>query len=161
MHSGIDSGAKPFLFADRKYVLIGATMRAYRGVWRAAVIFASISILPVASFTKPQAPNGADIPVAKGGAGACSADFVVNDPSGKGVYDAKIAIQLKYGFMGLHKLDLTVGTNYEGKARVEGLPEQIKGSAEFKISHGDQSKSVAYDPRDNCHPRHEVTLNQK
>ena len=99
--------------------------------------------------------------MAKGEAGPCSADFVVRDPSGKGVYDAKIGIQIKYGFMGLHKLDLTVGTNFEGKARVEGLPEQIKGSAEFKISRGDQSKAVTYDPTSNCHPKHEVTLGEK
>ena len=136
-------------------------MWTYRGIWLAGLMFASISALSITSFARPQTPNSADIPVAKGGAGACSADFVVSDPSGKGVYDAKIAIQLKYGFMGLHKLDLTVGTNYEGKARVEGLPEQIKGSAEFNVSHGDQSKTVAYDPHENCHARHEISLGQK
>jgi hypothetical protein len=97
----------------------------------------------------------------KGGAGSCTADFVVSDSSGKGVYDAKISIQIKYGFMGLRKLDLTVGTNFEGKARVEGLPEQIKGSAEFKVSHADKSRIVPYDPQANCHPRHELTLGDK
>jgi hypothetical protein len=136
-------------------------MRTYRGIWLAGLIFASISAFSTSSFARTQTPNSADVPVAKGGAGPCSADFVVSDPSGKGVYDAKIGIQIKYGFMGLHKLDLTVGTNFEGKARVEGLPEQIKGSAEFKISHGDQSKTAAYDPSSNCHPRHEVTLGEK
>jgi len=113
------------------------------------------------SLAKSQPQGSADVPVVKGGAGSCTADFAVNDSSGKGVYDAKIAIQIKYGFMGLRKLDLTVGTNYEGKARVEGLPEQFKGSAEFKVSHGDQSKSVPYDPQANCHPRHEVILGEK
>jgi hypothetical protein len=136
-------------------------MRAYRGIWLAGLIFASVSALSISSFAQPQTPNSADIPVAKGEAGPCSADFVVSDPSGKGVYDAKIGIQIKYGFMGLHKLDLTVGTNFEGKARVEGLPEQIKGSAEFKISHGDQSKNVSYDPTSECHSKHEVTLGEK
>jgi hypothetical protein len=136
-------------------------MRTYRRIWLAGLVVASISAFSIISFARPQTPNSADIPVAKGGAGSCSADFVVSDPSGKGVYDAKIGIQIKYGFMGLHKLDLTVGTNFEGKARVEGLPEQIKGSAEFKVSHGDQSKTMTYDPQSNCHPRHEVTLGEK
>jgi len=113
------------------------------------------------SFAKSQAQGSAEVPVLKGGAGSCTADFVVSDSSGKGVYDAKIAIQIKYGFMGLRKLDLTIGTNFEGKARVEGLPEQFKGSAEFKVSHGDQSKTVPYDPQANCHPRHEVVLGEK
>jgi len=136
-------------------------MRTYRGTLLAGLLFASVCALSISSFARPQTPNSADVPVAKGEAGPCSADFVVRDPSGKGVYDAKIGIQIKYGFMGLHKLDLTVGTNFEGKARVEGLPEQIKGSAEFKISRGDQSKAVTYDPTSNCHPKHEVTLGEK
>jgi hypothetical protein len=136
-------------------------MRSNRGRWLAGLLFATISAFSLTAFARQQAPNSADVPVAKGDAGPCSADFVVSDPPGKGVYDAKISIQIKYGFMGLHKLDLTVGTNFEGKARIEGLPEQIKGSAEFKISHGNQNKTVTYDPTDNCHPRHEVTLGEK
>lgn len=136
-------------------------MRTDRRLLLAGLIFTLIPAFSRMSFARPQTPNSSDVPVAKGEAGPCSADFVVRDPSAKGVYDAKIGIQIKYGFMGLHKLDLTVGTNFEGKARVEGLPEQIKGSAEFKISHGDQSKTVTYDPQSNCHPRHEVTLGEK
>jgi hypothetical protein len=126
-----------------------------------SLIVASISIFAVSSFSAPQAPGSADIPVVKGGAGTCSADFVVTDPSGKGIYDAKIRILIQYRFMALHKLDLTVGTNYEGKARIEGLPEQIKKTAEFKISHGGQSKSLSFDPEDNCHPKLEVVLGEK
>jgi hypothetical protein len=136
-------------------------MRTYHRAWLTGLILGSISAFAPLSFPGSQAPNSVDIPVVKGEAGACTADFVVSDASGKGVYDAKIGIQMKYGFMGLHKLDLSVGTNFEGKARVEGLPEQIKGSAEFKISHGDQNKSVPYDPQSNCHARHDVVLGQK
>lgn len=136
-------------------------MRSYHRIWLAGLLVTSIATLAPSSFTRPQAPSSADVPVVKGGAGSCTADFVVSDSSGKGVYDAKISILIKYGFMGLRKLDLTVGTNFEGKARVEGLPERIKGSAEFKVSHGDQSKIIQYDPQANCHPRHEVTIGGK
>ncbi len=136
-------------------------MRCDHRIWVAGLILVSISVASSTSLAGPQAPNSADIPVAKGGAGSCTADFVVSDSSGKSLYDAKIGIQIKYGFMGLHKLDLTVGTNYEGKARIEGLPEQIKGLAEFKVRHGEQSKTISYDPLDNCHPRHEVNLGGK
>ena len=136
-------------------------MGTCRKIWLTGRLLISISAFSIMTFARPQAPNSADIPVAKGEAGPCTADFVVSDPAGKGVYDAKIGIQIKYGFMGLHKLDLTVGTNFEGKARIEGLPEPIKGTAEFKVSHGDQNKTVPYDPQDNCHPRHQVTLGEK
>jgi hypothetical protein len=127
----------------------------------ASLIVVSISTFARSAFPAPQATGGAEIPVVKGGVGSCTADFTVSDSSGKAIYDAKIRIQIRYRFMGLHKLDATVGTNYEGKARIEGLPEQIKGTAEFKVSHGDQSKSLPYDPLDDCHPRHDVILGEK
>jgi hypothetical protein len=107
-----------------------------------------------------QAPSSPEVPVAKGGAGPCSADFVVRDSAGKGVYDAKIGIQVQYGFFGARKLGLTIGTNYDGKARIEGLPEKIKNPADFKITHADQNKSVPFDPLSNCHSQNEVTLGE-
>ena len=140
---------------------MGVLMRCYCKIWLVGLLLASISTFAQNSSGGPQTPGSADVPVLKGGAGSCTAEFVVTDSAGKGVYDAKIAIQVKYGFMGLRKLDLTIGTNFEGKARVEGLPEQFKGSAEFKVSHGDQSKTVPYDPQANCHARHDVILGEK
>src|SRR5260370_39277000 len=136
-------------------------MRTYKRIWLVGLLVASISAFSSNSFAGPQAPSSADVPVLKGWAGSCTADFVVSDSSGKLLYDAKISIQIKYGFMGLRKLDLTVGTSFEDKARVEGLPEQTKASAEFKVSHGDKSKSVPYDPQANCHARQEVVLGDK
>jgi len=88
-------------------------------------------------------------------------DFVVTDASGKGIFDAKIRIQIKYRFGGFHKLDLEVGTNSEGKARMEGLPDKTKKPAAFTIRHGELSKTVPYDPTANCHARQEVTLGEK
>src|SRR5579864_3545144 len=159
--SGIHSRARDhWPEACRHTCFSGAPMHARRRIWIAGLIVTSIALSGV-SFAQSQEHNSADVPVAKGDAGPCSADFVVSDPSGKGVYDAKIGIQIKYGFMGLHKLDLTVGTNFEGKARIEGLPQQIKGSAEFKVTHAGQGKSLPYDPGADCHPRHEVTLGEK
>jgi hypothetical protein len=135
--------------------------RMWLASWLAGLLVVSVSTFARSPFPGPQAPNSAEVPIAKGGAGSCTADFVVSDSSGKGIYDAKIGIQIRYGFMGLHRLDLTVGTNFEGKARIEGLPEQIKKTAEFKVSHGDQSKTLPYDPQADCHSRHEVALGEK
>src|SRR5919109_183386 len=64
----------------------------------------------------------ATVAVVDGGAGACSVEFTVTDPSGKPVYAAQINVHVAYGFMGLHKRDLTVYTNWEGKAKFAGLP---------------------------------------
>ena len=104
--------------------------------------------------------EGAAPPVLKADAGTCTAEFVVRDASGRGVYDAKITLQVQYGFMGFRKLELNVGTNHEGKARIEGLPEKTRKPADFKISQGGREKTVAYDLVGHCHAQHEVTLKE-
>ena len=127
----------------------------------AVLLVVSISAFVRSSYPAPQSPDSSEVAVVKGDAGPCSADFQVSDSSGRGVYGVKIRIQIKYGFMGFHRLDATVGTNVDGKARIEGLPEQIKGVGEFKVVRGDQSKSLPFDPGVDCHARHEVVFGEK
>jgi hypothetical protein len=140
-------------------------MRTLHGGWRFGwvVVLSLVAVLAfsLSGLATPQTPGPADVPVVKGGAGMCTADFVVTDASGKEIYDAKIEIQIRYRFGGFHRLDAKVGTNSDGKARVEGLPEQIKNTAEFTVSHGDLTKTVPYDPQADCHAHHEVTLAAK
>jgi hypothetical protein len=126
------------------------------------VFFAALLIVCPLTFTsnvfpQEQAPSP-EVPVVKVAGGPCMADFVVTDAAGKGLYDAKIAIQLEHGFLGRHKLDLRVGTNAEGKARIEGLPERPRRPAEFQITHGELSKAIRYDPVRECYARHSVIL---
>jgi len=130
--------------------------------WLAAALLALLIPNPARSgFSRPQAPAAPAVAVANGGAGPCTADFVVTDAAGKAIYAAKIDIQLQYGFMGLHKLGATVNTNSDGKARIEGLPDKIKKTAEFNISYQSESKSLPYDPIADCHPHLQVTLGAK
>jgi len=126
-----------------------------------AMLLFGLSISPTAFGQESQgaqanAPAGEPVLVVD--AGQCTADFVVRDASGKGVYDARITLQAQYGFMGLRKLDLSVGTNAEGKARIEGLPEKIRKAADFKIAQGGREKSLPYDPVRQCYAQHEVVL---
>ena len=58
--------------------------------------------------------------------GSCAADFTVTDASGAPVYAATVHVRIRYGFMSVKRMDLEVGTNSDGKARVEGLPEKAK-----------------------------------
>lgn len=142
-------------------------MQLSRGMWLAGwvagLIVVSISMAAQSSSPAPQAPvpNSAQVAVVNAGAGPCTADFVVSDPSGKGIYAATIDIQIRYGFGGFHRVGATVKTNYQGKARVEGLPNKIKNTAEFKVSSGDQSKSLPFDPLADCHPHLDVALGEK
>jgi hypothetical protein len=105
------------------------------------------------------AGNPADVPTISGGMGPCTADFTVVDGSNKPVFDAKIHVKVKYGFMSKRDTDLEVGTNSDGRARMEGLPEKLKKPPmEFTIRSGDATKSVTNDPAVECHPTFTVSL---
>ncbi len=99
-----------------------------------------------------------EVPVVRADIGPCSADFTVTDSESKPIYDAKIHVQVRYGFLSKRKTDLEVGTNSDGKARIEGLPEKAKKPWVFQIRHEKLSKSVAQDPASDCHASFAVAL---
>ncbi len=106
-----------------------------------------------------QVARAAEVPVINGNLGPCTADFTVTDDTNKPLYDAKVRVTIRYGFMNKRKTDLEVGTNSDGKARIEGLPNKIKNPPlEFRVSSNDQSKTVTADPASDCHPSFAVAL---
>ena len=106
-------------------------------------------------------PDPKSIPVIDGGIGPCTADFTVTDASNAPLYDAKIRVHIAYGFMSTHKLDLEIGTNADGKARVTGLPERTKRPFSFQISQGDRSAEVFDDPAKTCKAQFTAALEKK
>ena len=138
----------PLKFTKRPKVIFA---RVVLGVFAASLSSAQAS-------AQEKAPNSPEVAIVKGDSGSCTADFVVRDGSGKGIYNAKITLHVEHGFLGVRKLDLSVTTNSDGKARVEGLPEKPRKPTEFKISSGDQAKTVPYDPFAHCNARHEITF---
>ena len=102
-----------------------------------------------------QAPQ---IPVVDGGLGSCRADFTVKDGSDKPIYNAKIHVLIKYGFLSKRKTELEVGTNSDGKANVTGLPNLPRRPLEFSIKSGTVEKAVTDDPSENCNAKFDVTL---
>ena len=117
-----------------------------------AIVFLAPSALLLAN------NNSTDVPVVDGGIGTCRADFTVKDEAGKPIYDAKIKVTLRYGIFNKRKMDLEIGTNSDGKARIIGLPDSPKKALEFQIKSGTVSKSVEDDPSANCTAVYEVTL---
>ena len=67
-----------------------------------------------------------DLAVISARLGDCAADFVVTDVDGEPVYAAVVHVRIRYGFLGIKRMDLEVGTDSAGKARVEGLPDKVK-----------------------------------
>ncbi len=99
-----------------------------------------------------------EVPEVKADIGPCSAEFTVLDKNGKPIYNAKIHVTVRYGFLDKRKQDLEIGTNSDGKARVVGLPSKLKRPLEYKVSFAELMKSVMSDPGVECHDKKTVTL---
>jgi hypothetical protein len=104
--------------------------------------------------------SAAKVAVVDGSLGPCSAEFKVTDTAGKPAQDAKISVRIAYGFMSLHKLDLEVTTNSEGKARFEGLPSTVKRPLEFRAVQGKLEGVAVDDPAKTCKAQHDLVLHQ-
>ena len=97
-----------------------------------------------------------EVPKVDAGAGACWVDFSVTQHQ-KPVYNAKIHAQVRYGIA--HKTDVEVGTNYEGKARISGLPQKVrKPPLTFDVRKGNAITAIPHDPATNCHASYDVVL---
>jgi len=106
-----------------------------------------------------QAPEKApDVTVMKAAlGGSCSADFTVKDEAGKPVYGANVHVRVRYGFAGIKRADLDVGTSSSGKARVEGLPDKAR-PLEWDIQKELKKASVEQLVDDKCNAKFDVTL---
>jgi hypothetical protein len=119
----------------------------------------ALALLAGATLGGARSAGAVEVPVVKGDLGPCSADFTVLDSNDKPVYNAKIHVTILYGFMNKRKSDLEIGTNSDGKARIEGLPDRLKKPPlEFRIRGGDLTKSVTQDPATDCHASFNVSL---
>jgi hypothetical protein len=109
-------------------------------------------------------PKATPVAVVDGGAGPCAVEFTVIDPNSKPVYAAEISVHVAYGFMGLHKLDLTVYTNSDGKAKFAGLPAKVsKPPLVFQAfkevaKEEKQTGTAAYNPATECQAKHDIVL---
>lgn len=106
---------------------------------------------------QPAAQPPVEVPVLKAGLGSCSADFTVTDAEGKPVYLATIHVRLRYGFMSLKRMDLEVGTNSDGRARVEGLPAKAR-PLNYEVVKDSTRRIVTQDLSTVCNGTYAVSL---
>jgi hypothetical protein len=137
------------------------TMRRWTPCWRQSVCALALlgftgawtaTAFPATHATQP------DIPTVDAGIGSCRADFNVKDGEGKPLYNAKINITIKYGFMNMRKAQLEAPTNTNGQARFTGLPNFSKKPLEFVITSGTVSKKETDDPSTNCNAVYNVAF---
>jgi hypothetical protein len=136
----------------------------FRLLLRLIIVTALAAISASASAQAPTSaaqPDPKAVPVIDGGIGPCSADFTITDANGAPVYAAKVKVHIAYGFANVRKLDLQVGTNIDGKARITGLPDRIKHGIYFHASEGNRIGEAFDDPANSCKAQFTITLREK
>jgi hypothetical protein len=94
-------------------------------------------------------------------AGPCSVEMTVMDGSDEPVYAATIRVRVSYGFLGVRRVDLEIGTNGEGKARFVGLPQDADRILYFRASKGGLKGVAAHSTGQNCEARHLIVLRRR
>src|SRR5262245_35232793 len=98
-----------------------------RAAMLSSMVIALLLALTAAFAQAPAPPSTPpELPVLNARLGGCTAEFVVKNAEGAPVYLAIVHVNVRYGPMNLKRMDLEVGTNSEGKARIKGLPDKAK-----------------------------------
>lgn len=91
--------------------------------------------------------------------GPCSVGFTVTNQTFQPLYNAQIHAHFKYGLWGIKRMDLQIGTNYAGVARVKGLPTKLRNAPlDFVVTYGSVSQDWYWTGLD-CNSRTKVALN--
>jgi hypothetical protein len=134
--------------------------RAFYAILTSVFLMISVTFalaVQTQQLAQPQQPN--DIPVTDGTSGPCSIEFSVTDSDGKPVYAARIDVHLAYGAFGAHKLDMSVYTNAQGKAKFTGIPAKVKRPPiEFNAKKDDLVGLATMDPATECQAKHDIIL---
>jgi hypothetical protein len=115
------------------------------------------ALVLIASLQQPAGTAKPELAVISARLGTCAADFTVTDADGKPVYAATIHVRIRYGFMGIKRMDLEVGTGSDGKARVEGLPAGARPLV-YDISKGDKKTTSEQNLTTSCQAMYPVSL---
>ncbi len=94
-----------------------------------------------------------------GNAGPCSVELTVLGADSKPVYAATVKVHIKYGFGGMHRLDLEAGSNSDGKVKFAGIPARVqRPPLEFRASKDEFSGIAVVDPSTQCPAKYDITL---
>jgi hypothetical protein len=110
---------------------------------------------------QPQLPD--DVPAVDAQSGPCSIELTVTAAAdAKPVSEARISYRAAYGFMGTRKLDMTVYTNAQGKAKFTGIPAKVKNPPiVFHAGKDDLLGEATMDPASECQARHDIVMDRK
>jgi hypothetical protein len=90
--------------------------------------------------------------------GTCSALITVTGADSKPIYSAKVSTRIRYGMMGVKKLDLETFTSAGGQVKIVGLPEVPKKPVYLYITKDEMMETVEFKPDVRCHATFDVRL---
>lgn len=90
--------------------------------------------------------------------GTCSALITVTGIDLKPIYGAKITTRVRYGLLGVKKLDLEAYTGVDGQLKITNLPEALKKPMYIYINKEDRQEIVEFKPDVHCHATFNVQL---
>jgi hypothetical protein len=122
----------------------------------AAALFAWLAFSQTQAAPQASSPPQ-ETPALEAKLGTCSADFTVKDAQGKPVYHAIIRVSVRYGPLNVKRMDLEVGTDTNGKARLGTLPDKAKPMT-YEITLGDKKTTVEQVVAKTCHGMFDVLL---
>lgn len=124
-------------------------------------LFATSAALTVLLFTLPGgilSQSAAAPAQISADLGPCSALLTVTGTDGKPVYGAKVTARVRYGMMGVKKLDLEAFTGPDGKLKIAKLPDSLKKPMFILVAKDDKSDQVEFKPAERCNATFEVHL---
>jgi hypothetical protein len=112
--------------------------------------------------SKPDQPTvTTPVPKISADLGECTASFAVTNTKLKPIYNAKLEVEVRYGFGGFHRTSLEIYTNADGLASVEGLPQTSKRPLAVTVSYEGRKTVVMVDPGEKCHGTYKAILTDK
>jgi hypothetical protein len=90
--------------------------------------------------------------------GTCSALITVTGTDSKPLYNAKVTTRIRYGLMGVKKLDLETYTSANGQVKIVKLPEVLKKRMYIEISKDEKLETVEFKPEERCRATFDVKL---
>ena len=137
-------------------------MRHYTEIMR-SLFLTILPLFNLAAFCAPSstgqsatvAPVSAEI---SADLGTCSALITVTGSDFKPVYAAKMTTRIRYGPLGVKKLDLEAFTGADGQLKITNLPEAVKKPMYIYISKDGKQEMVEFRPDLRCHATFTVEL---
>ena len=121
-------------------------------------IVASFAVVGSLSGSTPSAPGAVSTAEISADLGTCSALIIVTGTDSKPIHSAKVNTRIRYGLLGVKRLDLEAFTGVDGQLKITNLPEALKKPMYINIQKDNKQETVEFRPDIHCRATFNVQL---